>query len=128
MAGRNFSREFSTDPENAYILNETAVKALGWTTENAIGKQFYLYGGRPATVIGVIQDFHMHSMRMQIEPLMLELRNTFFNHIAVKVQAEELDETISYISTEMEDPFLISPSITSSWMNVSTNCITQIRD
>ena len=102
LAGRNFSREFSTDAENAYILNETAVKALGWTTETAIGKQFYLYGGRPATVIGVIQDFHMHSMRMQIEPLMLELRNTFFNHIAVKVQAEELDETISYISAEME--------------------------
>jgi len=29
-SGRNFSKEFSTDVEHSYILNETAVKKLGW--------------------------------------------------------------------------------------------------
>ena len=36
-SGRNFSREFSTDETSAFILNETAVRQIGW--DNPINKQ-----------------------------------------------------------------------------------------
>ncbi|MEM6629297.1 MAG: ABC transporter permease [Bacteroidota bacterium] len=102
LTGRNFSKDFPTDAESAIILNETAVKALGWSLDSTVEKQLYLYGDEKAKVIGVVKDFHMHSMRMKIEPLMLELRNNFFNHIAFKVQSNELDKTMNYLTSQLE--------------------------
>ena len=67
VAGRPFSAEFSSDSTQAYMLNETAVRAFGWTPEEAIGKQFHGDG----QVIGVISDFHLHSLHLPIAPLML---------------------------------------------------------
>jgi putative ABC transport system permease protein len=38
IAGRDFSRDFATDTSQAFIMNETAVKKIGFgTPENAIG-------------------------------------------------------------------------------------------
>src|ERR1022692_2509230 len=40
LAGRNFSREYGTDTAS-FVLNESAIKALGWkTAQNAVGKDF----------------------------------------------------------------------------------------
>jgi len=36
-SGRNFSREFSTDETSAFILNETAVRQIGW--DSPLNKQ-----------------------------------------------------------------------------------------
>ena len=60
MAGRNFYEHVSAD--SGYILNETAVKKIGWKSpDEAIG-QIIEYGGRKASVIGVVQDFHYESL------------------------------------------------------------------
>ena len=41
LAGRNFSSDWSTDTTSAYLLNETAVRSLGWGSPiDAIGRQF----------------------------------------------------------------------------------------
>ncbi|MCB0551778.1 MAG: hypothetical protein KDD19_29705, partial [Phaeodactylibacter sp.] len=39
-AGRSFSRDFPADASTAFILNEAAVREIGWTNESAIGKGF----------------------------------------------------------------------------------------
>jgi putative ABC transport system permease protein len=42
IAGRDFSKEMSTDVEEAFIINETAVKEFGFgTPENALGQQIH---------------------------------------------------------------------------------------
>ena len=54
VAGRNFSRDFSMDT-SAFLINEAAVKVLGFkNNEDAIGKDFG-YGGRKGKLIGVFQ-------------------------------------------------------------------------
>ena len=96
IAGRNFSRERKTDAERGFILNETAVKALGWTPEEAIGKQFYRYGSTyHNTIIGVVKDFHMHSMHQPMQPLMLFVRNEYISYISIKVKPESMQKTLS---------------------------------
>ncbi|MGN6601464.1 MAG: ABC transporter permease [Ginsengibacter sp.] len=55
------------------ILNQTAVKALGWSNANdAIGKQVKI-PGNPAiyTVKGVTNDFHFGSMEKQTAPIIM---------------------------------------------------------
>ncbi|MFB9844315.1 ABC transporter permease [Mucilaginibacter ginsenosidivorans] len=48
-----------------YILNETAVREAG--IKDPIGKMFSLHDTR-GTIIGVVKDFHMASLRKKIEP------------------------------------------------------------
>ncbi len=73
VAGRDFSRERPSDEERAYLLNETAVEALGWTPEEAIGKSFSSRGDTPGEVIGVVKDFHTESLHERIEPVVIQL-------------------------------------------------------
>lgn len=76
LEGRFLSKEYPTDNlwgENqtgALVLNETAVRRLGW--ENPIGKTIGLedMNGK-GTVVGVVQDFHNQSLHERIEPIIL---------------------------------------------------------
>jgi putative ABC transport system permease protein len=66
-AGRNFSREFQTDPEEAVIINETAAKRLGW--KDPLGKSYSFQGPSDQKVIGVVKDFHFQSYHLDITHL-----------------------------------------------------------
>jgi putative ABC transport system permease protein len=96
IAGRTFSREIKSDINEAYLLNETATKALGWTPEAAIGKQILDNGGKK-TIVGVVKDFHMHSMHLPIQPLIVRLHLESPNFIFVKVRPQRLTETIAFM-------------------------------
>lgn len=65
--GRNFGKEFPSD-STALILNETAVKWLGFKSpEDAIGQQV-LYWGKIFTVAGVLKDYRQQSLKHAFEP------------------------------------------------------------
>ncbi len=113
IEGRNFSGDISTDPGKAVLINETAVKKLEW--ENAIGKtireilntKFEL--GELKTV-GVFRDFHQKSLHSKIEPLVLDFKPEKFRRIIIKIQSEDLGETVKRIedkwrSIEKGKPF-----------------------
>jgi putative ABC transport system permease protein len=78
IEGRNFDKAISTD-KYAVILNEAAVKALGWgTSENYISDSpidktvFQAFDEeREFEVIGVVKDFNFTSAHDQIGPLMI---------------------------------------------------------
>ncbi|EAY25126.1 ABC transporter permease [Microscilla marina] len=70
LEGRLFSRQFSKDTSHV-IMNETAVKAMGWKVHQAVGKKL-VYGGDANyfyKVIGVVKDFNFTSLQQNIEPL-----------------------------------------------------------
>lgn len=97
MAGRPFSKDIQTDAEQAVLLNETAAKALGWSAQQAIGKQFIHNG--PKTVVGVVRDFHMHSLHLAIQPLILHFNPTWSTYIAVKIQPGTSAEVIRLLES-----------------------------
>jgi len=68
VAGREFLKEYPTDSAG-YMLNETAAKITGY--KNPIGMPFVLFGRR-GKIIGIVQDYHFHSLHMQIGPLVLK--------------------------------------------------------
>ncbi|MEO7800439.1 MAG: FtsX-like permease family protein, partial [Ginsengibacter sp.] len=98
VAGRNFSKTFTTDT-SAYVINETAVKALGLkNNESAIGKQF-TYGGRKGNIIGVVNDFHFESLHQRILPLVffMAFSSGNYNGISVKVSGNNLKGALAHI-------------------------------
>jgi len=71
IAGNNFTGTQMNDTLKSVIINETMMKALGWTTENAIGKTIKNFQGRNALVTGVVKNFNY-------EPLNKEIKNQIF--------------------------------------------------
>ena len=64
-----------SSPEADIVLNEAAVKALGW--HEAVGKELYGYGGEKHRVIGVVKDWHCTSPTMPIRPAGFQLSSQF---------------------------------------------------
>ena len=98
LAGRGFAKDFGTD-SSSFIINEAAVKVLGFASnEEAIGRSF-TYGGRKGSLVGVINDFHFESMHQKIVPLVLLIPRSpeGYNRISVKVAGTNIPATISFI-------------------------------
>lgn len=96
VAGRSFSSAFASDTSGAYLLNETAVRAMGWTPEEALGKEIKFWRGN-GPVVGVLKDFHMHSLHQEIRPLMLFQNPEYAFQMAIKIQGKNIPETIAVI-------------------------------
>jgi putative ABC transport system permease protein len=89
--GRNFSPEFPTDRGEAYILNESAAKAIGYPSP--LGKPFGLWvKGR---IIGVVKDFHFMSLHRQIEPLALYIHPESFRSLAVRLHPKDMPTALA---------------------------------
>jgi putative ABC transport system permease protein len=75
IEGRSFSRDFPSDTVGL-VLNETAVKWMGFPDpKSSIGKQVD-YWGIIYTIIGVMQDYHQQSPKMAFEPHLYRLMPT----------------------------------------------------
>jgi len=103
-AGRNFSKAYATDTNN-YIINEAAVRTLGWKTpENAVGKDIS-YGGIKGKVIGIVKDFHFESLHQPIIPLLFQLpaeRNGYYNRLSIKIDGRNVQSAINTIQTTLQ--------------------------
>jgi putative ABC transport system permease protein len=68
--GRNFSSDIRVDSQNI-ILNETAVKQLGYDPATAVGKKIYFkfaaFNGF-FNITGIVKDFHYESLHTGIKP------------------------------------------------------------
>lgn len=78
IAGRSFSKDFTTDAEQAVLINRKMLEKLELNNpDEALGEVFYFYpkeGGRKAkSVIGVLEDFNYASLKKEIEPLTISL-------------------------------------------------------
>ena len=101
LAGRNFSRDFSTDPENAVIINETAAQRLGW--DDSLGKSFPLQPGWDSQVIGVVKDFHFQPYHLPIEPMALCMRNAWFSYLCIRIRPVDIPATMAFIRKTYDD-------------------------
>ncbi|NQZ78283.1 MAG: ABC transporter permease, partial [Ekhidna sp.] len=68
VAGRNFRENKHQFDE--FIINQKMAKSLGWTPQEALGKKLAISEGE-ATVIGVVRDFHNHSLKNELTPVVL---------------------------------------------------------
>jgi len=100
IEGRNFSKDFPSDQNGAFLLNETAVKSLGW--ENPIGKELLHWDESKGSVVGVMKDFNFHSLHRKIESLYIYLEPTERNYfLSIKIAGGSISETIEFVEQQM---------------------------
>jgi len=112
VAGRDFSRSFSKDPDEAFIVNESAVKTFGWKKPaDAIGKNMDWGLGKKGKVIGVVKDFNFMSLHDNIKPLIIHINPDWYRFIAIKIRADGVSQTLKDIektwnATASNSPFI----------------------
>ncbi|MEE9465222.1 MAG: ABC transporter permease [Candidatus Neomarinimicrobiota bacterium] len=94
VAGRDFSLEHSTDTEEAFILNETAVRSLGWENPaDALGAVISVPSWpdeKAGRVIGVVKDFHYESLHNHIIPIVTYIAPFEVNTVAVRLSPGDI--------------------------------------
>jgi putative ABC transport system permease protein len=93
IAGRNFSRQIITDSTQSCIVNEAFVKAAAY--KNPLGKtiESVLNKGRKLKIIGVVKDFHLHSLHQTVNPTLLFIAHRPFNLIA-RISPQNIEQTM----------------------------------
>lgn len=96
VEGRFFSEDFPADLNQTFVLNEAAVRQLGWDGQ-AIGQRLQ-HNSRVGEVIGVVKDFHLESLHKSVAPLMMDVQTPdWFNHFVIKLRPEDMPETIAFL-------------------------------
>ena len=110
IAGRGFSNNHKTDLRTAMLLNEKAVKKLGFfKPEQALGKRFtQATKGGEGVVIGVIKDFHFQSKAEEISPLSLRISPAFFTYLTLTVSSTNMQATLKSIKNKWN---IIAPGL-----------------
>jgi len=98
LAGRNFDKNIATDDTLSFIINEAAVRALGWASnEEGIEKDFS-YGGTRGKLIGVVNDFHFESLHQRVTPLVFVPREQAgANYLSVKIAGDQMQNGIAHL-------------------------------
>ncbi len=97
IAGRVFRSSDRADT-NAVILNEEAVRQSGLQPEELLGRIIEdrtLNTSGP--VVGIVRDFHFHSLYRNIQPFTLLNRPDLVDYISVKISPSQVPATMEYL-------------------------------
>lgn len=102
VAGRLFSPEFPGDTSNRLVVNQEAVKQIGFASpQQAVGsKVFFDFRGKTYnfTIVGVVKDFHFQDLHVPIAPYAFQLNNTpTYNYLVVHAKAADISSLLKSI-------------------------------
>jgi putative ABC transport system permease protein len=100
--GRTFFKNNEAD-ENSIIINETAVKKLGY--ENPVGRKLIEPGSDiELTIIGVVKDFHNGSLLEEISPLIIFHPSQWYKEfMVVRIQPENVAGTMDFLKEKWSE-------------------------
>ena len=98
IAGRDFSREYPTDDAEAFILNETAIRRLGWkNAKEAIGAPINTIApNKKGRIIGVVADFNYESLHNEIVPIITYIQPQQANTASIRIKSGRTQESLDY--------------------------------
>lgn len=96
-AGREFSKNFPTDSTSAFIINESAVRAAGWKSDEDAINRHIIYGGRDGRITGVVKDFNFESLEKPIMPIIFYITPNARRIFSIRISGNNIGSTIGYI-------------------------------
>lgn len=105
VAGRDFDPTSGLDARQSVIINEAAVREVGWESpQAAIGKGFTSPGsGKPdGVVIGVVRDYHHHGLQEKVESIMYGM-STSGALLALRFQPEQAAAVLTHVAASWQE-------------------------
>ena len=100
LAGRDFDEAFPSDENEAFLLNESGMRRLGWNNhEEAVGQKLK-WQDRAGYVIGVLKDFHFMSVNIAKEPFIMVMNKPWsVGYLSIKINGDDLVQSMKEIKT-----------------------------
>lgn len=98
VQGRYFSKDHPSDSFGV-VINEAAVRDLGWGNTNPIGKTIVRSGQTQYKVVGVVADFHYASVKQKIAPLMLLLGRNY-GGLILKIKTNDVAGFLAILKSQ----------------------------
>jgi putative ABC transport system permease protein len=99
LQGKYFTHE-TRKYYKEFVINETAARHFGWTTETSVGKMMD-FGRRdsiPGVVVGVVKDFHFKHLQEAIDPLVMYLEPNYGGRfMIVSIKSANMKETLAQV-------------------------------
>jgi putative ABC transport system permease protein len=99
-AGRTFSKDFN-DNGKSVLLNETAVKLLGFSEPEKIVNEKILVYGDTLLIAGILSDYHQQSLKKKVEPIIFACDRAVATFYSIKINSQVAINSI-IAKTEME--------------------------
>jgi putative ABC transport system permease protein len=98
VAGRVFSKDFSTDP-HAVVFNVKATQEMGFDKPGlAIGKEIDFWG-QVYTIVGVVENYHQQSLHDAYDALIFRCIPDVRGNVSVKISTAGLPQTIAALKS-----------------------------
>jgi putative ABC transport system permease protein len=111
LAGRNFTAtecEVEWNDNSKVILNETAVKQLGFASAEDALQTKVQWDERALEVVGVVKDYNHASLQQQIDPIIFypQNNNAYFT---IRLTAENIQDKIARLEKLYKSSFTGNP-------------------
>jgi putative ABC transport system permease protein len=98
-SGRFFDIGSPSDSTQAFVINEAAARALGWSDVLGRKLMFGVNGDENSRVIGVVRDFNFDPLRTRVGPLVMAFGGAGTN-VALKIRPGDHRETLAAIEQQ----------------------------
>ena len=104
--GRFFSKDLATDYSNSVVINQAALKKLGW--KSIEGKTVGLISkDNKKHVVGVINDINVKSLQYHVQPMIYQFgrHHNFPGYITLRLNQNQRAEAMAFIMSKWEELF-----------------------
>ncbi|MCH2081688.1 MAG: ABC transporter permease [Saprospiraceae bacterium] len=103
LAGRWYN---ASDTLREVVVNEKLLEKLGEVTpEEALNQQIRLGSQNMLQIVGVVENFHTHSLHQAHEPLLISTQNEYYWEIGTKINTQNIKQTKSKIKTVFDEVY-----------------------
>ncbi len=101
LEGRDFSEDFGEDVDQGVIINESALRTIGWA--GGVGRKLvFPRSGNSWTIVGVVKDFHYQAASMPIQPVVHVYRgaqHTAYRFVTARLQPGSSADVVASIES-----------------------------
>jgi len=95
--GRFFSKEYSTDISDAFVVNEAAVRAM--EMDNPLGKELNVWDfKRP--IIGVVKDYNFESLHKKIIPMAMRIDPRGYQQACIRISLQNVEDSLAFLESK----------------------------
>ena len=105
IAGRNLAE---SDTTREFLVTEDLVKKLGFKSPSQLLGHSVVAGAlndHAGTIVGVVNDIHLHSLRAGIEPLMISSDRESYAYAGIKMDGGDVTNNIAAIKEVWESVY-----------------------
>ncbi|HLX92934.1 MAG TPA: FtsX-like permease family protein [Puia sp.] len=107
-AGRTFSRKYTSDLNHAVMLNEEAVKLLGFKSDtDAVNQKVIRHD--TLTVVGVIANYHHEGLQKRVQPMIILLMENPRDYYSIKLGSNNINESLAFVQKTWKKYFASDP-------------------